>query len=84
MLKQKLLNLFSIILLILFTTLCLFLSIPLFFLSNEPKLTNQTLCSMNLSNESLQPKIEDHPITASPGNTDLTKSTQTSNNKTKP
>nr|YP_009349483.1 F-ORF [Unio crassus]AQM37730.1 F-ORF [Unio crassus]AQM37742.1 F-ORF [Unio crassus] len=83
MLKQKLQKLLSVILFFLLVILCLTLSIPLFFLSNEPKLTNQTLCSMDLNNQPLQPKADNHPITASSGNTDLTKSNQTPSTSTK-
>nr|YP_010254900.1 F-ORF [Cuneopsis celtiformis]QUA05839.1 F-ORF [Cuneopsis celtiformis] len=65
-------NCLSFSLLVSLIIICLIPTIPMFILSNEPELTNQALCSMNLDNQSTQPKSEDHPITASPASTDLT------------
>nr|YP_010489379.1 F-ORF [Pseudocuneopsis sichuanensis]UWM10793.1 F-ORF [Pseudocuneopsis sichuanensis] len=76
--KQKLPSWLSISLLISLIIFCLVPTIPLFLLSNEPKLTDQTLCSMDLSDQSLQPKTDDHPVVHSSASTDLTKT------KTKP
>nr|WRW55951.1 F-ORF [Pseudocuneopsis yangshuoensis] len=71
--KQKLPNWLTFNLLFSLIIFCLIPSIPLFLLSNEPKLTDQTLCSMNLNDQPLPPKTDDHPIIHSPASTDLTK-----------
>nr|YP_010489407.1 F-ORF [Cuneopsis rufescens]UWM10821.1 F-ORF [Cuneopsis rufescens] len=70
--KQKLPNQFSFSLLISIIILCLIPTIPLFTFLNEPELLNQNLHSMDLNNQSSQPKTNDHPIIASPASTDLT------------
>nr|YP_010489421.1 F-ORF [Cuneopsis demangei]UWM10835.1 F-ORF [Cuneopsis demangei] len=75
--KQKLpnwlSNCLSFSLLISLIALCLIPAIPMFILSNEPELTNQALCSMNLNDQSPQPKTGDHPVIPSSANTDLAK-----------
>nr|YP_010489393.1 F-ORF [Schistodesmus spinosus]UWM10807.1 F-ORF [Schistodesmus spinosus] len=73
MTKLKLPKWLSFSLFISFIILCLIPTIPLFFLSDEPSLINQALYSMSLNDQTPQPKDDDHPITPSPGNTDLTK-----------